>query len=164
MANEPAYKTSSPDRNQSDAELRYVSKESRGWRRIVRNFSPSWFSVTMGTGVVATIFISFPWKANWLYYISIIFFVLNVVLFTAAFIISLMRYLIWREIWTVMIQDPNSSLFLGTIPMGFATIVEMWIFVCVPAWGDWAISFGWALWMIDSVVAVCVTLSLGILL
>ena len=142
----------------------FVSRYDKGWRRVVTNFSPSWFSVTMGTGIVSTILITIPWKAEWLYYLSIIFFVLNVCLFSAAFVISLLRYLVFPEIWAVMIDDPNNSLFLGTIPMGFATIVEMWIFVCVPAWGEWAAYFGWALWMLDSIVAVAVTVSLGILL
>ena len=63
-----------------------------------------------------------------------------------------------------MIQDATNSLFLGTIPMGFATIVEMWIFVCVPAWGKWAAYVAWALWMIDAIVAVSVTVSLGVML
>ncbi|KAK5131494.1 hypothetical protein LTR08_000888 [Meristemomyces frigidus] len=141
-----------------------VSKYDHGWRRIVRNFSPSWFSVTMGTGIVSTILITIPWKASWLYHLSIVFFVLNVCLFSLAFTASLLRYTIWPEIWTVMIEDVTNSLFLGTIPMGFATIVEMWIFVCVPAWGRWAAYVGWAMWMIDSVVAVSVTVSLGVLL
>ncbi|KAK4547906.1 hypothetical protein LTR36_010625 [Oleoguttula mirabilis] len=141
-----------------------VSKYDRGWRRIVRHFSPSWFSVTMGTGICATILITIPWKADWLYYLSIVFFVLNVCLFSMAFIASFLRYTIWPEIWTVMIQDATNSLFLGTIPMGFATIVEMWVFVCVPAWGQWAVYVAWALWMIDSIVAVSVTVSLGVLL
>jgi tellurite resistance protein TehA-like permease len=142
----------------------FISRYDKGWRRIVTNFSPSWFSVTMGTGIVSTILYSIPWKAQWLYYLSIIFFVLNVALFSSAFFISVLRYTIWPEIWTVMIEDSNNSLFLGTIPMGFATIVEMWIFVCVPAWGHWAVYVAWALWILDSIVAVSVTLSLGILL
>lgn len=140
------------------------SRHERGWRRIVRNFSPSWFAVTMGTGIVSTILITIPWHARWLYYLSIIFFALNVGLFFTALSISLLRYTIWPEIWTVMIQDATNSLFLGTIPMGFATIVEMWIFVCVPAWGEWAAYFGWTLWILDSILAVSVTVSLGILL
>lgn len=63
-----------------------------------------------------------------------------------------------------MIQDSVNSLFLGTIPMGFATIVEMVVFVCVPAWGGRTAYFAWAMWMLDSIVAVAVTVSLGILL
>ncbi|WPH03469.1 Hypothetical protein R9X50_00634900 [Acrodontium crateriforme] len=140
------------------------SKYSHGWRRIVRNFSPSWFSVTMGTGVVSTIFITIPWKADWLYHLGIAFFALNVILFICAFVASCVRYTIWPEIWSVMIDDPTNSLFLGTIPMGFATIVEMWTFVCVPAWGTWAAHVAWALWMVDSIVALSITISLGVLL
>lgn len=118
----------------------------------------------MGTGVVAVIFASIPWDARWLYWMSVIFFVLNTALFTLAFGISVLRYTIWPEIWTVMIEDPNNSLFLGTVPMGFATLIEMWVHVCVPAWGDWAAYFAFAIWVIDCVVAVTVTVSLGILL
>lgn len=102
----------------------FVSRYDKGWRKIVTNFSPSWFSVTMGTGIVSTILFTIPWKAQWLYYLSIIFFVLNVALFSSAFLVSILRYTIWPEIWTVMIEDSNNSLFLGTIPMGFATIVR----------------------------------------
>lgn len=141
-----------------------LAKNEQGWRRVVRNFSPSWFSVTMGTGIVSTILITIPWKASWLYYLSIVFWVLNVCLFGLAFMASFLRYTIWPEIWTVMIDDATNSLFLGTIPMGFATIVEMWIFVAVPAWGHWTAYFGWALWMLDSAVAISVTVSLGVLL
>jgi len=40
--------------------------------------------------------------------------------------------------------------------MGLATIVNMVVFVCVPAWGPWAIQFAWALWWIDVVISVSV--------
>lgn len=165
---EPQAESTLDDTNEEDRNVKKrigsSSKDEHGWRRIVRNFSPSWFSVTMGTGIVANILYIIPWKAAWLHYLSIIFFVLTVVLFALAFIASVLRYTIWPQIWTVMIQDPTNSLYLGTVPMGFATIVEMWIFICVPAWGQGAAYVGWALWMLDSVVAVAVTVTLGILL
>jgi tellurite resistance protein TehA-like permease len=118
----------------------------------------------MGTGIVAVLFINIPWKADWLYYLSIIFFILNTILFFSAFVVSILRYTIWPEIWSVMIQDATNSLFLGTIPMGFATLVSMWIAVCVPAWGEWAVYVAFGLWVLDSIVAVAVTVTLGILL
>lgn len=83
---------------QDDSSDVVVSKYDQGWRRIVRNFSPSWFSVTMGTGICATILITIPWKADWLYYLSIVFFVLNVCLFSMAFTASFLRYTIWYDI------------------------------------------------------------------
>lgn len=141
-----------------------VSKYDKGWRRIVRNFSPSWFSVTMGTGVVSLILITIPFKADWLYWISVVFFILNLIIFSLASIISLARYGFYPEIWIVMIHDPNNSLFLGTAPMGFATIIESFIFLCCPYWGPWATTLAWALWMLDSVAAIAVTVSLSFIL
>lgn len=57
-----------------------------------------------------------------------------------------------------------NSLFLGTIPMGFATIIRSFMAICVPGWGRWAVWFAFGLWVVDSLVAVVVTVSLGILL
>lgn len=118
----------------------------------------------MGTGVVAVIFATIPWEARWLYWMSIIFFALNTLLFLLALGISVLRYTIWPEIWTVMIEDPNNSLFLGTVPMGFATLINLWISVCVPAWGEWTQYVALAAWLVDCIVAVTVTVSLGVLL
>lgn len=53
-----------------------------------------------------------------------------------------------------MVTHPTQSLFLGTLPMGFATIINMFCYVCVPAWGDWAVYFAWALWIADAVVSI----------
>ncbi|KAI4620154.1 hypothetical protein J4E80_004680 [Alternaria sp. BMP 0032] len=141
-----------------------LTKYDVGWRRIVRNFSPSWFSVTMGTGVVSLLLVAIPFKADWLYWLAVIFFGLNTILFACAFSVSVFRYVVYPEIWTVMIADSVNSLFLGTIPMGFATLISAWCSICIPYWGPWAVTFAWVCWMIDSVVAVSVTISLTILL
>jgi len=130
----------------------------------VRNFSPSWFSVTMGTGVVSLLLVAIPFKADWLYWLAVIFFGLNTILFACAFSVSVFRYVVYPEIWTVMIADSVNSLFLGTIPMGFATLISAWCSICIPYWGPWAVTFAWVCWMIDSAVAVSVTISLTILL
>lgn len=118
----------------------------------------------MGTGIVAVLMSSIPFHTPVLYYLSIVFFFLNVVIFALASITSILRYSLYPEIWRVMIQDPTNSLFLATIPMGFATLIEMWVFICVPRWGQWAISFAWAMWIVDVVAAASVTLSLSFIL
>jgi len=140
------------------------NNEQVGWRRIVRNFSPSWFSVTMGTGIVPLLFAAIPFKAQWLYWLTVFFLGLNAVLFTCAFLVSVVRYIVYPEIWTVMIADSTNLLFLGTIPMGFATLISAWCTLCIPYWGPWAVTFAWVCWMIDSVVSVTVTISLTVLL
>jgi tellurite resistance protein TehA-like permease len=118
----------------------------------------------MGTGIVSVLMNSVPFHTPALHYLSIVFFVLNVLIFALAFVTSVLRYTLYPEIWRVMIQDPTNSLFLATAPMGFATLIEMWVFICVPRWGEWATSFAWALWMVDVVAATSVTLSLSFVL
>ncbi|ORX95141.1 sulfite transporter Ssu2 [Clohesyomyces aquaticus] len=148
----------------SSAQPPKITKYDVGWRRVIRNFSPSWFSVTMGTGIVSLLFITIPFKSDWLYWLSVLFFGLNTVLFSTALTVSILRYTLYPEIWSVMIADSTNSLFLGTIPMGFATLVEAWIFLCIPYWGPWAVTFAWVCWMIDCIVAVAVTISLTVML
>jgi tellurite resistance protein TehA-like permease len=152
-----------PTRTANDAYAQ-PSKHDVGWRRVVRNFSPSWFSVTMGTGIVSELLIQIPFQAAWLYWLSVAFFGLNALLFAAAFTISVLRYTLYPEIWAVMIADSTNSLFLGTAPMGFATLISCWVFLCVPYWGEWAGTLAWVCWIGDCVVAVAVTVSLPFLL
>ncbi|KAJ5818077.1 hypothetical protein N7474_003668 [Penicillium riverlandense] len=159
------FKTNMPKSNEVPATTSgRISKHNAGWRRVVRHFSPSWFSTTMGTGIVAVLMQSVPFHTPVLHYLSIVFFLLNVVLFGLAFLTSVLRYSLYPEIWRVMIQDPTNSLYMATAPMGFATLIEMWIFICVPLWGPWAITVAWVLWIIDVVAAAAVTLSLSFIL
>lgn len=118
----------------------------------------------MGTGIVSLLFAAIPFEAQWLYWLAVIFLGLNAILFTCAFSISAVRYTLYPEIWTVMIADSTNSLFLGTIPMGFATLISAWCTLCIPYWGPWAVTCAWVCWMLDSIVSVAVTISLPVLL
>lgn len=40
--------------------------------------------------------------------------------------------------------------------MGLATIVNMIVFVCVPAWGLWAARLAWALWWFDAALSIVI--------
>lgn len=44
--------------------------------------------------------------------------------------------------------------------MGLATIINMIVFVCVPAWGPWAATLAWTLWWIDVVLSLSTNLLL----
>lgn len=85
----------------------------RGWRRIVINFTPSWFSVNMGTGIASILLHNLPYNATWLYWISVVIFCLNVAIFLLFLSLSIMRYTMFPGIWTAMVNHPVQSLFLG---------------------------------------------------
>lgn len=36
------------------------------WEERITNFTPSWFTVTMGTGVMTQLLVDFPYPAQWL--------------------------------------------------------------------------------------------------
>ncbi|KAE8422788.1 malate permease [Aspergillus pseudocaelatus] len=135
-----------------------------GWRKVVRNFTPSWFSVNMGTGIVSILLNTLPYNGQWLYYISIIVFILNVVYFTVFLTITLLRYILYPEIFEVMVTHPVQSLFLGTFPMGLSTIINMFCFVCVSQWGDGAAYFICGVWIFDAVVSVLIAIGIPFLL
>lgn len=116
----------------------------------------------MGTGIVGVILHAlsdiYPNHQKPLDILSIIFFVLNVFFFTIISIVTILRYILYPATWTLMIRHPVQSLFLGAIPMGFATIVNMFVAHCVPAWGGPSIYVAWAMWWVDAVGSVACTM------
>jgi tellurite resistance protein TehA-like permease len=112
----------------------------------------------MGTGIVAVLLHAFadlfPNYYGSLRILSIVFFILNILLFSVILVISILRYTLYPATWSLMLRHPVQSLFLGTLPMGFATIVNMFVAVCVPAWGGSTPYIAWAMWWLDAIVSV----------
>ncbi|CAI7649942.1 unnamed protein product [Penicillium pancosmium] len=105
-----------------------------------------------------------PYNGIWLYYLSIVIFALNVAFFTVILAITLLRYVLYPEIFGVMVTHPVQSLFLGTFPMGLATIINMFCLVCMPSWGDKAAYLIWAIWIFDAIVSVVVAIGIPFIL
>ncbi len=116
--------------------------------------SLSWFTATMGTGITSMLLHDLPYNALWLYWLSIVVFIFNVVLFVSFLALSLARYLCWTGAWIAMIHHPEESLFLAAVPMSLGTIVCMLRYVCVDAWGTPARDLIVTLWVIEVVLSV----------
>ncbi|KAK0113970.1 hypothetical protein ONS96_014818 [Cadophora gregata f. sp. sojae] len=130
------------------------SPQDHGFQRIVRNFTPSWFIITMSTGVLSIMLHQLPYNASWLQIISTIFFVLNLTLFLLFTFISSLRYFLYPRIFPAVLKHPHQSLFLATFPVGLATLINMTVLVCVPVWGQGMATLAWVLWWIDGVLAL----------
>ncbi|KAF2740104.1 hypothetical protein EJ04DRAFT_232957 [Polyplosphaeria fusca] len=129
-------------------------KPRLGFRGIIRNFTPSWFIITMSTGVVSIQLHQIPFHARWLNIVSDIYFVLNIALFLLFTFISTLRYTLYPQLIGAVLRHPHQSLFLATFPIGLATLINMIVLVCVPSWGQGMAIFAWVLWWIDSVMAL----------
>lgn len=108
----------------------------------------------MSTGAVSIMLHQIPYHARWLNIIADIFFNLNLVLFLLFTLISALRYTMYPQLFPAVLRHPHQSLFLATFPIGLATLINMIVLVCVPAWGQGMAILAWVLWWIVSVLAV----------
>ena len=123
---------------------------------IIRQFTPNWFTVSMGTGVVALIVSEFPmlkaltWQlGTGLWYFNILLLVLFSVLYS-------LRWAFYPHKAKQIFQHPSMSLFLGTIPMALATILNGFLKYGQFIYGDTAVQIAQTLWYADVVLALLV--------
>ncbi|KAF2147092.1 uncharacterized protein K452DRAFT_354559 [Aplosporella prunicola CBS 121167] len=97
------------------------------WRERINNFTPSWFTICMGTGTVSQILVNFPYPYTggtyWMRNLAYCFWILDIVLFgifTAFLVIRYIRHPILMK-KTVM-EFPTCS-YLGAIPIALDTII-----------------------------------------
>ena len=126
--------------------------------RGILNFTPSWYSIIMGTGIMSILLHSSPHKFPGEAIIGTVLYFLNILLFFLFTIASVARYTIFPWAFGRMLRHPSQSLFLGTIPMGLATIVNATVLIVVPKYGSWAANLSWVLWWVDvllTLICVC---------
>ncbi|KAF8601893.1 hypothetical protein BDV93DRAFT_509734 [Ceratobasidium sp. AG-I] len=129
----------------------------------IKNFMPSWFAVNMGTGSVSSLLYSFPYgPQRILRALGTAFLILNVLLFVAFCVLSVVRYVRYPEAIHLTYKHPVQSLYLGCIPMGFATIINGALNVNqgYGLGGNTFLYALWGLWWLDSVMALAVYFSM----
>lgn len=96
------------------------------------------FSVNMGTGIISTLLHTAPHQLRGMKTIGTVFYVLNIALFLLFLGLSAARYCLYPWVFGRMVRHPVQSQFLGTLPIGLATIVSATALIAVPAFGRWA--------------------------
>ena len=91
---------------------------------VIRQFTPNWFTVTMGTGVVALILAEFSTFAQSINIFATLLWQINIVLFSLFSVLYILRWLIYPHEARHIFTHSSMALFLGTIPMGLATIIN----------------------------------------
>lgn len=88
-------------------------------REVVRQFTPNWFAVTMGTGILAVALAQTPFRA-----MGEVLWVANIVLFSLFTVIYAARWAIFPGEVKQVFNHPVMAMFFGCIPMGLATIIN----------------------------------------
>jgi len=117
---------------------------------IVKNFTPNWFTLTMGTGIVAIDLHNSPYHFPYMIPITKFLWELNIVFFVVISLLFIARWIFFFEGAKKMLHHPVQSMFIGAIPMGFATIVNGFILF----YGNTYVHLAYYLWWIDALLAI----------
>ncbi|MDE3020853.1 MAG: TDT family transporter [Pseudomonadota bacterium] len=121
---------------------------------LIRQFTPNWFTLNMGTGILFILLAQFPFNFPWrmgivhmLFWADTLFFMLFFGLFTT-------RWLFFRHYALPLLRHPVQSMFFGALPMALIPLVNGLVML-FPQW-SWGSQAALYLWWFD------VFLSLGV--
>ncbi|KAI9068272.1 hypothetical protein FKP32DRAFT_1600624 [Trametes sanguinea] len=129
----------------------------KSWRERIRHFTWAWHAVIMGTGVVSALLHNLPYDNDSLALkvAALVVFLINLVLFVFVCTCTVLRYIMFPEVWHLMLTHPAQSLFIGCFPMGAATLINSALNINQD-WGFGGEAFLWTLWgfwWLDSAVS-----------
>ena len=127
---------------------------TRGLAEVVRQFTPNWFTATMGTGILALALEQFPVPLPGLHEAAIGLWLFNIALFALISSLYAARWIFFFDGARRIFAHSVVSMFFGAIPMGLATVVNGFFVFGAPLWGEAAISIGYALWWLDVAMSV----------
>lgn len=123
-------------------------------REVVRQFTPHWFGATMGTGILSLALVQLPVTLPGVHALALALWGLNIGLFVLFSVLYLARWLSYpREAFRIF-GHSQASMFLGTVPMGLATLINGLLIFGVPHWGQTAVNVAEGLWWVDAVMAL----------
>ena len=128
-------------------------------REVVRQFTPNWFTITMGTGILALSLNQFPLLSPGLHAVAEALWMLNIVLFSLFVLLYGARWVMFTGEAARIFDHSVASMFFGAIPMGLATIING-LLTFGPALFGPAATTAWAegLWWAD----VALSLACGV--
>jgi len=125
-------------------------------RTVVRTFTPNWFTVTMGTGVLALCLAQFPLQGPLLHTVAIALWLVNIGLFAVISSLYVAHWLLFPAEARRVFDHPVMSMFFGAIPMGLTTIVNGTLAFGPEVLGktETAVRIATGLWWIDAALAL----------
>jgi C4-dicarboxylate transporter/malic acid transport protein len=123
-------------------------------REIIRQFTPNWFTATMGTGATALVLNQFPVPIPGLHKVAALLWQADIVLFAALTLLYAARWIFFPDDAAKTLLHAVTPMALGAIPMGLATIVNGYLAFGISRYGVEAVTIAQILWGVDAVLAV----------
>lgn len=121
---------------------------------MIRQFTPNWFAATMGTGVLALALAAVPGGGPVLHAAGEALWWLDIALFLLFSGLYAARWILFTHEARRIFGHSVVSMFIGTIPMGLATILNGALSFGVARFGPGIVPAVAALWWIDVVIAI----------
>ena len=138
-----------------------LSALRRDYRRSlekVRQFTPNWFGVTMGTGVVYLVLYALPVSFAAKSMLAQSLWIVDIALYALFALMFAGRAILFRETIGPMLRHPLQSMFLGAVPMGLAPIVNGFVIFGGAHFGTHAYFIALNLWVVDAVLSLVVAI------
>ncbi|PRC93417.1 TDT family transporter [Solimicrobium silvestre] len=123
-------------------------------RELIRQFTPNWFTMTMGTGIVALALGRTSELLPILWNLGATLWVINIALFLLFVSMYCARWIFFFDGAKRIFHHSVMCMFFGAIPMGLATIINGFLVFGIPLIGERAISIAFSLWWLDAAMAL----------
>lgn len=91
---------------------------------LVRQFTPNWFTVNMGTGIVFLLLAQFPAPVEGLNALAYLLFIADGAIFCAFVLLFGARWILFTRHATPLLRHPVQSMFLGALPMALVPLIN----------------------------------------
>ncbi|KVS28278.1 TDT family transporter [Burkholderia cepacia] len=128
----------------------------RGLSERIRQFTPNWFAVTMGNGIVSLVLGALPVHFAGQHALASALWVIDIVLYLAFSAMLIARATLFPETIRPLLHHPVQSMFLGAVPMGLVPIING--IVLFAGGHAEANALAYTLWCFDAVLSVVVAI------
>ncbi|WP_321783505.1 TDT family transporter [Burkholderia pyrrocinia] len=128
----------------------------RGLSESVRQFTPNWFAMTMGNGIVSLVLAGLPLHFGGQRALASALWAIDIVLYLAFAAMLTARAIRFPETIQPLLHHPVQSMFLGAVPMGLVPIING--IVLFTGGHAEANALAYALWCFDALLSVVVAI------
>src|SRR5258708_1443673 len=130
----------------------------------IRQFTPNWFAVRMGNGSVSLVLAALPRSFPGEHAVAVSLWCVDMVLYAVFAAMFAARWIFFPETIKPLLHHPLQSMFLGTLPMGLAPIINGTVLFAGPHFGAGAYSLAYGLWCCDALLAVAASVGVPYLM
>ena len=123
---------------------------------LIRQFTPNWFTVCMGTGILSILLAELSAFHSLFWSMGATLWHVNLTLFLLFSVLYGLRWVMYPQEAVQIFTHPSMSLFLGTIPMALATLINGSLKYGIMLYGPAMVDMAQWFWYLDVLLAVLV--------